>query len=113
MGLAGLGRNHSSRAIEEACASALNLSAHRLRDIQSILKQGAAATPCQELLPWPDGPPDPATTPCEPAATPITFAASLSKTSHPGPADPAQPNVIRDLLTYSQFIQTRTVAGAP
>lgn len=95
MGLAGLGRNHSSHAIEQACASALNLGAHRLRDIQRILKQGSAATPCQELLPWPAEPP--------PAAIPAT------------PSGPANPGVIRDLQTYSQFIQTCTAApsGAP
>ncbi len=113
MGLAGLGRNHSSRAIEEACASALNLGAHRLRDIQSILKQGAAATPCQELLPWPAGPPDPATTPCEPAANPVTSTPSLSKMNPANPSSLTKPNVIRDLQTYSRFIHTRTATGAP
>lgn len=113
MGLAGLGRNHSSRAIEEACASALNLSAHRLRDLQSILKQGAAATPCQELLPWPEeSPPDPRAT-TQRAANPITSTPSLSKMNPANPSLLTKPNVIRDLQTYSRFIHTRTATGAP
>ena len=105
MGLAGLGRNHSSPAIEQACASALNLGAHRLSDLQRILKQGSAATPCQELLPWPAGPP--------PAPTASTLTPTTMTPANP--SSPTNPGVIRDLQTYSQFIQTRTAApsGAP
>jgi transposase len=116
MGLAGLGRNHSSHAIEQACARAHNLSAHRLSDIQRLLKQGSAATPIQELLPWPD-----------PTATPITPTPTPTSTSTPTPTPtPSNMNltnlsslthqgVIRDLQTYSQFIQTHTARppGAP
>ena len=97
MGLAGLGRNHSSKAIEQACASAHNLGAHRLSDIQCILKAGTAATSCQELLPWPEEPP-----PDNHATIPSTQS---SPQMNP-PASPSltKPNVIRDLRTYSQFI---------
>lgn len=101
MGLAGLGRNHSSHAIDQACASALNLSAHRLSDIQHILKQGAA-TSFQEQLPWPAEPPP------DNHATPIPSTQTSPKMNPSNPSLPAKPNVIRDLHTYSQFIQTRT-----
>ena len=96
MGLAGLGRNHSSKAIDQACASAHNLGAHRLRDIQNILKQGTA-TPFQELLPWPEEPP-----PDNCATIPSTQ--SSPKMNPPTPSSPANPGVIRDLQTYSRFI---------
>ena len=109
MGLAGLGRNHSSHAIEQACASAHNLSAHRLSDIQRLLKQGTAATPIQELLPWPD-PGDPTATPITPTSTPTPSNMNLTNLS-----SLTNPGVIRDLQTYSQFIQTHTALppGAP
>lgn len=99
MGLAGLGRNHSSKAIEQACASAHNLSAHRLRDIQNILRQGTADTPFQEQLPWPSGPADNPipTTRNSPAMNPSNLS-SLTN-----------PDTLRDLQTYSQFIH----AAAP
>ena len=100
MGLAGLGRNHSSHAIDQACASALNLSAHRLSDVQRLLKQGSAAAPCQELLPWPP--------PGDPTATPITSTLTPSTINPANPSSLTPPGVIRDLQTYSQFIQTRT-----
>lgn len=96
MGLAGLGRNHSSKAIDEACASAHNLGAHRLSDIQCILKQGAA-TPCQELLPWPEEP-----LPENRATIPSTQ--SSPKMNPPNSSSLTKPNVIRNLQTYSQFI---------
>lgn len=107
MGLAGLGRNHSTHAIEQASASAHNLSAHRLSDIQRILKQGAATTPFQELLPWPEEPPP------DNHATPIPSTQTTSKMNPSNSSPPAKPNVIRDLQTYSQFIQTRTAPGSP
>ncbi len=106
MGLTGLGRNHSSKAIDQACARALNLSAHRLSDIQSILKQGAA-TPCQELLPWPAEP-----SPDDPATT-IPSTQTSSKMNPSNSSALTQPNVIRDLQTYSQFIHATATAGAP
>ena len=93
MGLAGLGRNHSSKAINEACASAHNLGAHRLRDIQSILKAGTA--PFQEPLPWPAEPsPD----------HPISSTQSSAKMNPSNLSSLTNPGVIRDLQTYSQFI---------
>ena len=107
MGLAGLGRNHSSHAIEQACASALNLVAHRLSDLQRILKQGSAATPCQELLPWPASD--------DHAATPGTSTQTPSPLNPANPSSLATSGVIRDLQTYGQFIQARSAAppGAP
>ena len=119
MGLAGLGRNHSSKAIEQACASAHNLSAHRLRDIQSILKQGTAATPVQELFPWPaEDPPELHATRSE---TPIAHRPPVPSTqtplamTPPNPPAPPKQAIIRDLQTYSQFIQTHatTPPGTP
>jgi transposase len=99
MGLAGLGRNHSRKAIDEACARAHNLGVHRLRDIQSILRQGTA-TPCQELLPWPaEPPPDHHSATIPTTQTPPEMNPSNS-------SSPAKPPVIRDLRTYSRFIHT-------
>ncbi len=106
MGLAGLGRNHSSKAIEQACASAHNLGAHRLSDIHNILKQGTA-TPCQELLPWPAEP-----SPDHHAAT-IPSTHTSPKMNPSNSSSLTKPNVIRDLQTYSQFIHATATAGAP
>ncbi len=97
MGLAGLGRNHSSKAIDQACASAHNLGAHRLSDIQHILKQGTAA-PSQELLPWPAGPP------ADHHDTLIASTRTSPKMNPSNPSPPAKPDILRDLQTYSHFI---------
>jgi hypothetical protein len=79
MALAGLRRNHSHQALEAACAQANDHGSHRLRDLQSLLKAGTAA-PQQTQLPF---------------NQPTTIATS----------PPTTPNIIRDLSTYSQFIQ--------
>jgi hypothetical protein len=101
MALARLRRNHSHQALEAACAQANDHGSHRLRDLQSLLKAGETA-PIQGQLAF------------NKPTSAATLASTETKPDLPHePPNPPSANIIRDLSTYSQFIENQTATATP